>query len=99
MNPKMTNKRHEVAAGSLTKSAIITLREKFLCDPLHTDLSTLRPVIARSWQRSALCQVSPAQKTMELVAKTYRYLDEEEQRAASASSDSTQTKGSKGGKK
>ncbi|MDR6958315.1 transcriptional regulator of acetoin/glycerol metabolism [Pseudomonas brassicacearum] len=71
MNPKMTNKRHEVAAGSLTKSAIITLREKFLCDPLHTDLSTLRPVIARSWQRSALCQVSPAQKTMELVAKPH----------------------------
>ncbi len=68
MNHTNTNGQHEIAAGSLNKSAIISLREQFLSDPKNTDLSGLRPVIARSWQRSILCQVSPAQKAMELVA-------------------------------
>lgn len=38
-----------------------SLREKFLADPRNTDLSILRPVIARSWQRSSLYQVSNRQ--------------------------------------
>lgn len=36
-----------------------TLRERFLGDPDGTDLSELRPVIARSWKRSLRCQVNP----------------------------------------
>lgn len=81
MNQTNTTRQHEIAAGSLSKSAIISLREQFLDDPRNTDLSALRPVIARSWQRSVLCQVSPAQKAMELIAKPQ--IDEQILRSAS----------------
>lgn len=33
------------------------LHEHFVADPHHTDLSDLRPVIARSWMRSIACNV------------------------------------------
>ncbi len=38
--------------GLLSNTKIHSLRERFLSDPQGTDLSALRPVIARSWQRS-----------------------------------------------
>lgn len=41
------------------KSSIALLREQFLSDPKNTDLSSLRPVIARSWRRSVMCSVNP----------------------------------------
>lgn len=45
---------------SLTnRKAIENLRERFYSDPEKVDLSSLRPVIARSWRRSALCDVRP----------------------------------------
>jgi len=34
-------------------------RERFIADPSGTDLSLVRDVIARSWQRSAACRVDP----------------------------------------
>ena len=45
--------------GALSNSQISRLRESFLKDPVNTDLSELRPVIARSWQRSLACNVGP----------------------------------------
>lgn len=57
-----------VIAGPADRDALTALRERFINDPDHTDLSLLRPVIARSWRRSMLCNVSPAQKTMEAFA-------------------------------
>jgi transcriptional regulator of acetoin/glycerol metabolism len=44
--------------GEQTNSEIQLLRERFLADPAVTDLSSLRPVIARSWQRSLACNVA-----------------------------------------
>ncbi|MGO1543321.1 MAG: sigma-54-dependent Fis family transcriptional regulator [Gulosibacter sp.] len=47
--------RHErppARIGELSNSSILALREEFLAAPEETDLSALRPVIARSWQRS-----------------------------------------------
>jgi transcriptional regulator of acetoin/glycerol metabolism len=41
------------------------LRERFATDPLGTDLSSLRPVIARSWMRSHRWDVSPALRRFE----------------------------------
>jgi sigma-54 dependent transcriptional regulator, acetoin dehydrogenase operon transcriptional activator AcoR len=38
--------------GGVSNKKILSLREQFLSDPGNTDLSMLRPVIARSWQRS-----------------------------------------------
>lgn len=38
--------------GVLTNTEIQSLRERFMSDPQGTDLRALRPVIARSWQRS-----------------------------------------------
>ncbi|WP_067901720.1 sigma-54-dependent Fis family transcriptional regulator [Nocardia vaccinii] len=35
------------------------LRERFLADPVNTDISGVRDVIARSWRRSLVCQVDP----------------------------------------
>lgn len=37
------------------------LRDRYLADPERTDLSSLRPVIARSWQRSLRSGVDPDQ--------------------------------------
>lgn len=39
------------------RNAMVSLREKFCSDPEKVDLSILRPVIARSWRRSILCDV------------------------------------------
>ena len=44
--------------GALPNSEIQSLRERFLAEPELTDLSSLRPVIARSWQRSLACNVT-----------------------------------------
>jgi transcriptional regulator of acetoin/glycerol metabolism len=38
--------------GGLPDAQIRSLRERFMSDPTATDLSALRPVIARSWHRS-----------------------------------------------
>lgn len=42
----------EAMVGGSPDSQIRSLRERFISDPVSTDLSSLRPVIARSWQRS-----------------------------------------------
>ena len=44
--------------GAVSNADIHLLREQFLSDPTTTDLSSLRPVIARSWQRSLACNVT-----------------------------------------
>jgi sigma-54 dependent transcriptional regulator, acetoin dehydrogenase operon transcriptional activator AcoR len=41
------------------------LRERFATDPLGTDLSSLRPVIARSWTRSQRWAISPTLRSFE----------------------------------
>jgi sigma-54 dependent transcriptional regulator, acetoin dehydrogenase operon transcriptional activator AcoR len=41
------------------------LHERFICDPADTDLSSLRPVIAQSWQRSLQWNVRPELRTFE----------------------------------
>jgi transcriptional regulator of acetoin/glycerol metabolism len=48
-----------------TNARIAALREAFVADPENTDLSSLRPVIARSWQRSLNCNVDPGLKTFD----------------------------------
>lgn len=45
--------------GARPNTEIQSLRERFLAEPEVTDLSILRPVIARSWQRSLACNVTP----------------------------------------
>lgn len=55
-------------AGMITAPAPIggaqlrKLHEQFVDDPLGTDLSALRPVIARSWSRSLKWSVSPGRR-------------------------------------
>ncbi|MEV7607311.1 helix-turn-helix domain-containing protein [Paenarthrobacter sp. NPDC089322] len=44
--------------GGKPNAEIQLLRERFLTEPGATDLSSLRPVIARSWQRSLACNVT-----------------------------------------
>ncbi|WP_191283170.1 sigma-54-dependent Fis family transcriptional regulator [Pseudolysinimonas yzui] len=46
------------AVGAIPNADIHQLRDQFLADPTTTDLSSLRPVIARSWQRSLACNVT-----------------------------------------
>lgn len=46
------------AGASRSDNEIRALRERFMADPAGTDLSALRPVIARSWTRSMACSVS-----------------------------------------
>jgi sigma-54 dependent transcriptional regulator, acetoin dehydrogenase operon transcriptional activator AcoR len=53
---------------SSQSTAIGALRDRFLADPT-TDLSMLRPVIARSWQRSARHRIDPSQRFINRVAK------------------------------
>ena len=43
------------------------LHERFTSDPANTDLSALRPVVARSWARSLACKVDPS---LRVFAKT-----------------------------
>lgn len=45
-------------APPLSDRDIRSLHERFMADPGGTDLSALRPVIARSWSRSMACSVS-----------------------------------------
>ncbi len=52
---------------SLSQRALRELQARFVTDPEHTDLSVLRPVIARSWTRSLLCEVSPDLSVFEQV--------------------------------
>jgi transcriptional regulator of acetoin/glycerol metabolism len=47
----------------LTSADLYALRDRFAADPVNTDLSTLRPVIARSWRRSVDWEVSPAMRS------------------------------------
>jgi sigma-54 dependent transcriptional regulator, acetoin dehydrogenase operon transcriptional activator AcoR len=49
----------EAAPRPLSNRELHALRERFVTDPVNTDLSDLRPVIARSWRRSRACNVSP----------------------------------------
>jgi sigma-54 dependent transcriptional regulator, acetoin dehydrogenase operon transcriptional activator AcoR len=51
--------------GELSPKQILTLRDDFLVNPTETDLSTLRPVIARSWQRSIACKVDTTLSSLE----------------------------------
>ncbi|MFV0461477.1 MAG: sigma-54-dependent Fis family transcriptional regulator [Actinomycetales bacterium] len=44
--------------GTLSNTEILSLRERFLADPVGTRLTSLRPVIARSWERSMSCKVN-----------------------------------------
>lgn len=48
------------SVGVVPNDKIMSLRERFLADPNGTDLSALRPVIARSWQRSLSLNVLSA---------------------------------------
>ncbi|MGV0807961.1 sigma-54-dependent Fis family transcriptional regulator [Mycolicibacterium setense] len=41
------------------------LHERFVTDPVNTDLSSLRPVIAQSWMRSLQWNVSPGLRTFD----------------------------------
>lgn len=49
-----------VRVGEVPDAQLRMLRDQFLSDPVGTDLSSLRPVIARSWQRSLACNVNAA---------------------------------------
>ncbi|MEU0805941.1 helix-turn-helix domain-containing protein [Streptomyces sp. NPDC005970] len=51
--------------GAATTAELSSLRERFIADPAGTDLSLLRPVIARSWRRSLACQVPPGSTSLE----------------------------------
>lgn len=56
--------RHAPVGQGLTSSAQLrALHERFVNDPGNTDLSPLRPVIARSWARSLQWNVKPGQET------------------------------------
>ena len=66
--------------GKTDKGALEALRARFTSDPVRTDLSPLRPVIARSWQRSAMCNVSTSKRIMEAMAEPQ--LDEQFLRCA-----------------
>ncbi|MFC9424080.1 sigma-54-dependent Fis family transcriptional regulator [Streptomyces sp. NPDC056987] len=50
---------HPVRLGAVGNAELVSLRERFVADPTTTDLSRLRPVIARSWRRSLACNVRP----------------------------------------
>lgn len=50
--------------GDIGPTALLTLRDEFLTDPEGTDLSMLRPVIARSWRRSVACKVDTSQAAL-----------------------------------
>lgn len=52
--------------GAVPGRKILALQEQFLADPAGTDLSLLRPVIARSWQRSLACNVTSTAPLVEL---------------------------------
>lgn len=45
------------------------LQESFIADPGGTDLSTLRPVIERSWRRSLMWNIDPDRSTFEEIVE------------------------------
>lgn len=45
------------------------LRERFIADPSGTDLSSLRPVVERSWRRSVMWKIDPGRSTFEDVVE------------------------------
>lgn len=51
--------------GILDTKHVRALHERFVADPEHTDLSSLRPIIARSWRRSLQWNVNPDLRTFE----------------------------------
>ncbi|MBS1843342.1 MAG: hypothetical protein JST53_02890 [Actinobacteria bacterium] len=65
----------------MTSTQIRDLHELFLSDPSGTDLSPLRPVVARSWMRSVAYGVDPelrqfdAMSKVELDERILRYAD------------------------
>ena len=54
--------------GGRPNGEIQSLRDRFLAEPEATDLSSLRPVIARSWQRSLACNVTAASPFLQTAA-------------------------------
>lgn len=54
-----TSLAQTVRLGAVSSAELTTLRERFVADPAGTDLSRLRPVIARSWRRSLACNIRP----------------------------------------
>lgn len=63
---EMPSPERSVASARVTErptreslSHLRATRERFLSDPGSTDLSDVRDVIARSWQRSVACKVDP----------------------------------------
>jgi len=69
-----------VACDRDSQSAVRTLQDRFLSNPGQTDLSSLRPVIARSWRRSLMCNVDPGMAAVE--ARAEPRLDEQVLRCA-----------------
>lgn len=58
--------RPSAVAGAITNNASVrALHERFVTDPQNTDLSSLRPVIARSWRRSLQWDVDPSLRSFE----------------------------------
>src|SRR5690349_18871673 len=41
------------------------LRDRFIADPVSTDLSSLRPVVERSWRRSMMWNIDPDRRSFE----------------------------------
>lgn len=64
-----TERSRAVAPPKPTRESLRQLRkqrEDFLSDPLETDTSSVREVIARSWRRSLACKVDPIALRSEL---------------------------------
>ncbi len=54
---------------SLDHDALRRLRESFITDPAGTDLSSLRPVIERSWRRSLMWNIDPDRRSFQETAE------------------------------
>jgi transcriptional regulator of acetoin/glycerol metabolism len=65
--PTIASRTRGMATGCRGSSKLPGLCDRFLADPDHTDLSALRPVIARSWMRSLASGVDPAASGVELL--------------------------------
>lgn len=66
--PVLGNRSPLVPTEPLAKARLLELRERFVSDPVNTDLSMLRPVIERSWRRSQACRISPGTRVFDAVA-------------------------------
>ncbi len=69
MNSDLTPWQRSKPPGKSDRDMLEALRARFIADPQQTDLSAVRPVIARSWKRSAMCNVSTARGMMEVTAE------------------------------